>query len=102
MDDGRALDPAYVTRLFQKLRKQGEPLPELTYHGLRHCFGSYLLATGTDIAIVSKLMGHSSIGVTADIYGHMVGTVASDAVNRAANLIARTVLAQPDVTTDVG
>jgi integrase len=61
MDDGRALDPAYVTRLFQKLRKQGEPLPELTFHGLRHCYGSYLLATGTDIAIVSKLMGHSSI-----------------------------------------
>jgi integrase len=34
MEDGRALDPAYVTRLFQKIRKQGEPLPELTFHGL--------------------------------------------------------------------
>jgi hypothetical protein len=37
MEDGRPLDPAYVTRLFQKLRTQGEPLPDLTFHGLRHC-----------------------------------------------------------------
>ena len=37
MEDGRPLDPAYVTRLFQKIRKEGEPLPELTFHGLRHC-----------------------------------------------------------------
>ena len=102
MEDGRALDPAYVTRLFQKIRKQGEPLPELTYHGLRHCYGSYLIEVGTDIAIVSKLMGHASISITADIYGHLVGTAASDAVNRAANLITRTSLAQPDVKTDAG
>jgi integrase len=61
-----------------------------------------MIAGGTDIAIVSKLCGHSSISITADIYGHLIGTVASDAVNRAANLITRTVLAQPDVTTDAG
>ena len=40
MEDGRALDPAYITRLFQKIRAEGEPLPELTFHGLRHCAGS--------------------------------------------------------------
>ena len=39
MEDGRPLDPAYVTRLFQKIRLQGEPLPELTFHGLRHSAG---------------------------------------------------------------
>ena len=42
MEDGRPLDPAYITRLFQKIRMQGEPLPALTFHGLRHCFASLM------------------------------------------------------------
>ena len=46
---------------------------------------------GADIAVVSKLLGHAAISITADVYGHLIGTVASDAVNGAANLIARTV-----------
>jgi integrase len=94
MEDGRALDPAYITRLFQKLRGT---LPELSFHGLRHSAASLMLAGGADIAVVSKLMGHASISITSDIYAHLVGTVASDAVNRAAALITGTVLAQADV-----
>jgi integrase len=92
MEDGRALDPSYVTRLFQKLRKgSGEELPLLSFHGLRHCAASLMLASGADIAVVSKLLGHASIAITADVYGHLVGTIAQKAVDGAANLIAHTV-----------
>jgi integrase len=98
MEDGRALDPAYITRLFQKIRKQGEPLPELTFHGLRHCAGSLWLAAGVDISIVSKLLGHSSISVTADIYAHMLKAVGQSAVDGAAALIAHTVLTREGVS----
>jgi integrase len=96
MEDGRALDPAYLTRLFQKIRKAGE-LPPLSFHGLRHCAGSLMLASGADIAVVSKLMGHASIAVTSDVYGHLVGTIAQKAVDGAANLIAHTVHTQQGV-----
>jgi integrase len=100
MDDGRPLDPSYVTRLFQKLRKgSGEELPPLTFHGLRHCHASLMLASGADLAVVSKLLGHKSITITADIYGHLIGTVASDAVNGAANLIAHTTHTPEGVST---
>jgi site-specific recombinase XerD len=58
-----------------------------------------MLASGADIAVVSKLLGHTSVSITADVYRHLVGTVASDAVNGAANLITRTALAQEDVST---
>jgi integrase len=92
MEDGRALDPGYVTRLFQVLRTgSGAALPPLSFHGLRHCAASLMLASGADIAVVSKLLGHASIAITSDIYGHLIGTVASEAVNGAANLIAHTV-----------
>jgi integrase len=85
---GRPLDPALITRLFQRIRRQGEPLPELSFHGLRHCAASLMLASGADIAVVSKLMGRASIAVTSDVYGHLVGTIAQKAVDGAADLIA--------------
>jgi integrase len=88
---GNPLDPAYVTRLFQRIRKQSDPLPELSFHGLRHSAASLMLASGADIAVVSKLMGHASIAVTSDVYGHLVGTIAQQAVDGAANLIAHKV-----------
>jgi integrase len=92
LEDGRPLDPAYVTRLFQQLRRgPGEELPPLSFHGLRHCAASLMLASGADIAVVSKLMGHASIAITSDVYGHLVGTIAQQAVDGAANLIAHTV-----------
>ena len=49
-----------------------------------------MLASGADIAVVSKLLGHASVAITADVYGHLVGTIAQKAVDGAANLIALT------------
>jgi integrase len=102
MDDGRPLDPAYITRLFQVIRTEGEPLPELTFHGLRHSAASLMLAGGADISTVSKLLGHASISITADVYAHLVAAVGQRAVDGAANLIAHTVQTQSGETADVG
>jgi integrase len=84
--------------LFQKIRKQGEPLPELTFHGLRHCAGSLWLAGGADISTVSKLLGHSSIATTVKIYAHLIAGIGQRAVDGGAALIARTTPAQPAET----
>lgn len=91
LEDGRPLDPSYVTRLCQRLCKGGgEELPPLTFHGLRQCAASLMLASGADIAVVSKLLGHASVATTADVYEHLIGTIAQEAVDGAANLIAHT------------
>jgi integrase len=97
MEDGRALDPSYITREFQTIRKQSEPLPELRFHGLRHCAASLLIAGGGDLSTVSKLLGHSSVAVTADIYAHMIAGVGQRAVDGAAALIAHTSLTREAV-----
>jgi hypothetical protein len=49
-----------------------------------------MLVSGPDIAVASKLLGHASIAVRSDVRGHLVATIALDAVNGAPNLIART------------
>jgi integrase len=106
MEDGRPIDPQYITRLFQRIRTQGEPLPQLTFHGLRHCWASLMLASGADIAVVSELAGHSSVSITADVYAHMIAGIGQRAVDGAAALIpakvALTMHTQPAVKTDAG
>jgi integrase len=98
LEDGRPLDPAYLTPLFQVLRKQGEALPELTFHGLRHSAAALWIASGADINTVSKLLGHSSIAVTADVYGHLVAGVGQRAVDGGAALLAHTSLTRDSVS----
>ena len=41
-------------------------------HAIRHYFGSELLLAGVDIAIVSKILGHSSIRITEQTYIHIL------------------------------
>ena len=47
---------------FQKIR----------LHDLRQSFGSLLVQRGASIVYVKEQMGHSSIQVTVDTYGHLV------------------------------
>jgi integrase len=54
-------------------RKAGLP-PEFIPHTLRHCYASTSLAHGIPITEVSRWLGHKSIEVTHQIYGHLVPT----------------------------
>jgi integrase len=87
-ENGDPLKPQYVTRLFDVLR-QSAGLPEMTFHGLRHMHASLLLASGADIALVSKRLGHSSIGITADIYMHLISDAGRRAAEGASALVPR-------------
>lgn len=69
-DDGRILNPDYVSRKFSKVL-EANGLPHIRYHDLRHTTASLLIAKGYDIKRVSEWLGHSDIGTTANIYGHL-------------------------------
>lgn len=70
--DGTILDPDNLYhRYFQPvLTKSG--LRKIRLHDLRHTFGSLLIQKGASIVYVKEQMGHSSIQVTVDIYGHLI------------------------------
>ncbi len=40
-------------------------------HDLRHTYASLALQQGVPLLVVSRQLGHGSIGVTADVYGHL-------------------------------
>jgi integrase len=51
-------------------RKAG--IPHLSPHALRHTFGHRFLVQGGDIYVLSKILGHSSVGVTERHYAHLL------------------------------
>ena len=45
-------------------------LPHIRVHDLRHSYASMLINKGTDIQVISRLMGHGSTDITYKIYSH--------------------------------
>jgi integrase len=79
---GTAVDPDNFRNATYALTKKvlGE---KWSPHELRHSAASLLIAQGVDLKVVSEVLGHSSIRITADVYGHLLddaGIVAADAM----------------------
>jgi len=62
----------FYARHFKRAVRQAE-LPEgLRFHDLRHTYASLLIAEGAHPRAIMERMGHSSITVTLDRYGHLL------------------------------
>jgi integrase len=57
---------------FQRAAEKAGLPPEFIPHSLRHLYASTALAEGIPITEVSRWLGHKSIEVTHQIYGHLV------------------------------
>jgi integrase len=68
---GTQIDPSNLRKLFNRLLVDAK-LRRVRFHDLRHTFASLLLSQGKSPAYVKEQMGHSSIQVTVDIYGHLI------------------------------
>lgn len=55
-----------------KVAVKAAGLGKLRFHDLRHTFGTLKILQGENIKYVQVQMGHSSIRVTLDIYGHLL------------------------------
>lgn len=69
----KSFDPfrnSYVNEVLNRICKKYK-LPRITVHGLRHSCASLLFAAGADIKVVQKLLGHSHIETTMNIYTHV-------------------------------
>jgi integrase len=47
-------------------------LQRLTLHDCRHTFASFAIAAGVNAKALSSCMGHSSVAITLDRYGHLM------------------------------
>jgi integrase len=78
---GTPLEARNIVRRFKAiLVKAG--LPDKRFHDLRHSAGTFLIAQHVHPRVVMEILGHSSITVTMDIYGHVLPETMKDAAAR--------------------
>ncbi len=68
---GTPIDPRNLYRDFKGVCKVAG-LGDWHPHELRHSAASLMLAQGVKLQVVSEVLGHSSIRMTADVYGHVL------------------------------
>jgi len=68
---GTPIDPRNLYREFGNICREAD-LGDWHPHELRHSAASLMLAQGVKLQVVSEVLGHSSIRMTADVYGHVL------------------------------
>jgi integrase len=84
--DGRPLYPEEINVAFNRLIGLAG-LPRIRFHDLRHTSASLALAAGVQMKVVSERLGHSTTGITADLYTHVSPAVAHAAADAIAAIV---------------
>jgi integrase len=77
---GEPCDPRNAFRALRAAATKAG-LPHARLHTLRHSAASVMLTRGVPRKVVSDILGHSSIAITGDIYGHVSPDVARQAMD---------------------
>lgn len=80
-ETGQPVDPRNLYRVVQTAAARAG-LKHVGVHSLRHSAATAMLEAGVNIKAVSDLLGHSSVSITGDIYGHTSDDSARAAVAR--------------------
>ncbi len=91
---GVPCDPSIINRHLDKIieqinatRSPENQFPHVSPHCLRHNAASLMMAQGTPLSVVRDVLGHSSITVTADYYGHLLPASNRDATEAVTGLL---------------
>ncbi|WP_407531010.1 tyrosine-type recombinase/integrase [Methylobacterium oryzisoli] len=77
--DGSPVQPNSLTHEFVRILRQARGLPRIRFHDLRHSHATHLLASGVHPKIAQERLGHSSVGITLDLYSHVLPGMQADA-----------------------
>jgi integrase len=80
--DGRMMQPTWITHEWVRLIR-GTALPAYRFHDLRHAHATHLLASGAHPKVASERLGHSKVGITLDLYSHVMPGMQEDAADKA-------------------
>ena len=78
--DGHPVSDDYVRNLLRRLAGKAGVEKRVHPHGLRHSYAVELRKANVDVAAISKLLGHSSVSVTARYLDHLTNDAAGKAL----------------------
>jgi integrase len=79
--NGKPVQPRSLTHEWTRIIA-GTSLPRIRFHDLRHAHATHLLSAGVHPKIASERLGHSKVGITLDLYSHVMPGMQEDAAAR--------------------
>jgi integrase len=76
--DGSVVQPIYISQHWSRTIRKTR-LAHLRFHDLRHAHATHLLANGVHPKVASERLGHSKVGITLDLYSHVIPGMQEDA-----------------------
>jgi integrase len=80
--DSSPLQPRTITHQWHLLLSNNKALPRIRFHDLRHAHATHMLSSGVHPKIASERLGHSKVGITMDLYSHVMPGMQEDAAAR--------------------
>jgi integrase len=77
--DGSPLRPHSLGQQWTRFLADHPALPRIRYHDLRHTHATHMLKAGVHPKIASERLGHSKVGITLDLYSHVLPNMQADA-----------------------
>lgn len=84
---GEPCDPRNALRALQSAARVAG-LPNIGLHTLRHTAATVMLEGGVPMKVVSEILGHQGIAITADVYSHVRPDVARGALEALSTSLA--------------
>jgi len=70
---GQPIDsPNFRNRWWLRLIREADIREDFTFHSLRHCYASTMLAAGAPVEFVQRQLGHKSYQTTLSTYRHLI------------------------------
>jgi len=80
-EDGGPIQPRSLTHAWRQMLAKTN-LPRIRFHDLRHAHATHLLSSGVHPKVASERLGHSKVGITLDLYSHVLPGMQADAAAR--------------------
>lgn len=78
----------WLNWIYDKAKKQGNNLKQISPHGFRHTACSLMFESGATINEVKKRLGHKDIKTTMNIYSYVTPKQAENTSEKLANYLA--------------
>jgi integrase len=78
LEDGSPMQPTFITHEWVRIIR-GTTLPRIRFHDLRHAHATHMLSSGIHPKVASERLGHSKVGITLDLYSHVMPGMQEDA-----------------------
>lgn len=84
----------FMERIYRPaVRRSG--LPRVSFHDLRHTYAALMVAAGAHPKLLQAQMGHASIRITLDTYGHLYPDVGAEVAERLEAVLSDALRGEP-------